>query len=134
MHWAMLRPLMLLSRKHAPLTVDPSDMWMAWLSLRLRGMTVQHEYSVSEGTKHCIIFTASLTFLFPGSQCDMYNSELLLKVLGGFRGSSLLLVGSILQIRLCLWYLSCPYQRQIWNYSVPVTGFFSFITDITNIG
>lgn len=46
-------------------------------------MTVQHEYSVSEGTKHCIIFTASLTFLFPGSQCDMYNSELLLKVLGG---------------------------------------------------
>lgn len=46
-------------------------------------MTVQHEYSVSEGTKHCIIFTASLTFPFPGSQCDMYNSELLLKVLGG---------------------------------------------------
>lgn len=43
-------------------------------------MTVQHEYSVSEDTKHCIIFTASLTFLFPGSQCDMYNSELLLKV------------------------------------------------------
>lgn len=44
---------------------------MAWLTLRLRGMNVQHEYSVNKGTKHRIIYPVllqgpSVTFI---TQC-----------------------------------------------------------------
>lgn len=69
---------------------------MAWLTLKLRGMNIQHECSVNEGTKHHIICTAPLSFLFSGSQCYIYNSLSLLNTLGAVWGNSILSVDNIL--------------------------------------